>query len=94
MDKAEAQFRREECRAAVLEYLADRPAVAHHANTVRRSLNANYRGDWTEEEVAAALAFLVSAGHASEVTHPQGATRFHQVTAAGTLAHERGGPQP
>lgn len=92
MDKAAAQFRREECRTAVLGYLAERPAVAHHANTIRRSLNANYQGDWTEQEITDALAFQVSAEHVTEVPHPLGATKFYQITADGTIIHERGGP--
>ena len=65
--------------------------VAHHAKTIRRALNAGHEHDFADEEVAAALAFLVSAGFAVVVAAPLGATLYYQATAAGVLAHERRG---
>lgn len=87
-----AQERREECRAAVLEFLAERNAVAHHAQTIRQRLNAGHAHDFTIEEVEAALAFLAGSEPALVKATPTslGATKYYQATAAGVIAHERG----
>jgi hypothetical protein len=83
------QERREECRADCLAMLATRQQTAHHPRAVRRVLNAGHVADYTEEEINAALAFLVSAALAQEVVEPMGATKYYQATSAGVIAHER-----
>ncbi len=91
-DPALAQERREECRRAVLGFLAERQAVAHHPKTIRRRLNDGHEHDFADAEVEAALAFLVATvpPAALAIPDPLGATRCYQATAAGVLLHERG----
>ncbi len=84
------QERRDECRQKVLGFLSDRQALAHHPQTVCRRLNAGHVHDFTIDEVEAALAFRVSAGHALVVYPEGGSTKYYQATSAGVLAHERG----
>lgn len=86
----EIQIRRETCRREVLAFLADRPAVAHHPGAIRRRLNTVEQADYTLEEIEAALVFLVSQGFSSTERDALGATKYYQVTGAGTLHHERG----
>jgi DNA-binding PadR family transcriptional regulator len=79
-------------RQTVLEYLAQRAAAAYQAEQIARMINLRKLFDeqLSEASVEEALAFLVSAGFAS-MTHGQmGASKHYQVTAAGTLAYERG----
>lgn len=84
------QERRETCRAAVREFLAYRPAVAHHPNDICRRLNEGHQNDFAPVEVTDALVFLVDLNHAQERRTPLGATKYYQITSAGILAHERG----
>ena len=84
------QERHDQCRQAVLEFLAARLAVAHHPQTILRRLNAGHVNDFTIAEVEAALAFRVSAQQAVIVYPEGGSTKYYQATAAGVLAHERG----
>jgi hypothetical protein len=83
--------RNEECRREVRAWLAARPATAHEAKTIRRSLFQIDKADWSLDEVVAALAFLLSNGNVGEVPNPDGATRYFQITHSGTLAAERSG---
>jgi len=86
------QQRREDCRLAVLEVLAERPATAHHPAAIERVLRRPIYGyDFTEAEAAEACAFHVSDGSAVEHTHAMGATKSYQITSDGTRRHERGG---
>jgi hypothetical protein len=90
--EAIAQERREECRKAVLGFLAERQAVAHHPKTIRQRLNAGHEHDFADEEVEAALAFLLGMRpepFAKEIPDGMGATRYYQATSAGVIAHER-----
>jgi hypothetical protein len=91
-DQDIAQERREDCRRHVLRFLAERPAGAHHAKTVRQKLNAGHEADYELEEIVSALAFLTSTEPArvKEIPAPMGSTKYFQATAAGVLAHERG----
>jgi hypothetical protein len=84
-----AQERREECRRETLRFLAERQIVAHHVKTIRRRLNDGHEHDFTDAEVEAALAFLVSDERAHRIPDPMGSTPYFQATAAGVLAHER-----
>ncbi|MFZ4765970.1 MAG: hypothetical protein ACOYMN_13550 [Roseimicrobium sp.] len=45
--------------------------------------------DFDLSEVRAALQFLLEAGLVKSLPDPLGATLAYQITAAGTLAHER-----
>jgi hypothetical protein len=81
------QEAREECRREVLNYLANRPAVALSRDTIRRGLAREF--DFEDAEILHACAFLVSRGFASEKHADLGATRYYQISADGTLAHER-----
>jgi hypothetical protein len=79
------QERREEVRHNVRGYLAERPAVAFHPNTIARSPLVQA----TLEEVQDALNVLVSLGQAEQVKDTLGATPYYKATGAGILAHER-----
>jgi hypothetical protein len=81
--------RKEECRHAVLAFLAERPAVSHSIGAIRRGVNRE-GGDFSEQECREAAEFLVGLGSASVVPDPLGSTRYYQISAQGTLAHERG----
>ena len=82
------QEHREETRLAVRAHLVARPMVAPTAAAIHRGIARDTGA--TLPEVEAALLFLVSLGQVSAVTMPLGATKGYQITAAGTLAHERG----
>ena len=84
-----AQERRESCRNAVLAFLAERQALAHHPQTIRRRLNEGHLNDFTIEEVTAALAFLEGKQRVKTVLEEMGATAYYQATSEGVLAYER-----
>lgn len=79
---------REDLRRFVLGFLAKRSACAFNCvsvqNTVRRDMPC------TEDEVEETLQFLKSLGFVEEVPNKMGSRRYYQISAAGTLAHERG----
>lgn len=83
------QTRREECRFAVRSHLAARPGIAQKAETIRAGINLEH--DFTLREVGDALEFLRSLNPPQVLaeTAPLGATQYYEITAAGTLAHER-----
>lgn len=87
-DANAAQTRREEIRLAARTYLYERPAIAPRLAAIVRGIKPDTGAG--ENEVLAAILFLVSAGQAEAVTMPLGASRGYQITAAGMLAHERG----
>ncbi len=80
--------RAEECRYEVRHYLAVRPTLAIDARSIHRGLSRSF--DFTFSEVEAALAFLTSLDQVRGNPAALGPTRHYQITAAGTLAEERG----
>ncbi len=80
--------RNEDIRFAVRDYLANRPSISQEAELIHRRLAVET--DYTAEEVKAALDFLVSLGQVESKHSPLGSTLSYKITAAGTLAHERG----
>jgi len=84
-----ASTRSEDCRHGTLAFLADRPAVAHSADAIRRGVNRE-GGDFTRDEITAAAELLIGLALASETPDPLGSTRYYKISAQGTLAHERG----
>lgn len=89
MARDATQLRREECRQAVRAYLANRPVVAMRVAAITRGLRDE--GAFSEDEVEQALAFLASLSppQVAARSAPLGASQSWQITAAGTLAHER-----
>jgi len=81
------QQRREEARHEVRRYLAERAGLAFSAETIGRKLRREF--EFTDEEIRAAVVFLVSARQVEIEPDDLGATEFYRITAAGTLAHER-----
>ena len=81
------QERREECRREVRRYLAERPSLAFTASTIARHLKKEF--EFEIKEIVDALVFFVSARQAEIIPCDVGATEYFQITAAGTLAHER-----
>lgn len=86
------QPQREDLRHAVREQLVHASTVALNAAMLARRIRRTRLLDFafTDDEVAAAAAFLVSLGQAREIPAALGATLYYQATAAGVLAHERG----
>ena len=86
------QLRREDCRFSVRAYLAGRPSIAQTADTICRRMRKFGDGDFTETEVEDALSFLstLTPPQAVSVREAIGSTLYWRITAAGTLAHERG----
>ena len=82
------QERREEARREVRAWLHTRSAVASNCKAIRRGVN-NEGFNFKPEEVNEALVFLVSAKQVEITPNDDGATLYYQITAAGTLAHER-----
>jgi hypothetical protein len=80
--------RAEDCRYEVRHHLAARSTLALDADAIQRGLSRRY--DYSRDEVVRALAFLVSLGHVAQSRSALGATFYYQITAAGTLADERG----
>ncbi len=82
------QLQREACRKETRAYLAERAGLAFDSSAITRGLR--FRGGFQECGVLAALGFLKSRGHVCEDADGDGATLYYQITAEGTLAHERG----
>ena len=82
------QERREEARMEVRTWLHARSAVSSTAKAIRRGVN-NEGFSFKPEEIDEALVFLVSAKQVEITPNDDGATLYYQITAAGTLAHER-----
>lgn len=82
------QTRREDIRYAVRDYLAARPTIAQSVPTIRRRIEVEASGN----EVKAALEFWQSLEppQVSYEYSTAGSTQYWKITAAGTLAHERG----
>ena len=85
-----AQERRTECRGDVLAYLAQRLPLSYTPATIRKRLNDESQTDYSDEEIDAAIAFLVDAGEVKlERQHRHGTARYYQATSQGVLAYER-----
>ena len=82
------QLRIEDIRHAVRAHLAARPGLAQLPATIRRGINREIT-EPTEREVKDALIFLTGLKQVEPVTDSLGATQYYQITATGTLAHER-----
>lgn len=82
-----SQEAREDCRREVLNYLANRPAVALSRDSIRRGLKNE--GDFEDSEILHACSFLVSLDFIKSEPASMGATLYYQITAEGTLHHER-----
>lgn len=80
--------RLEECRREVRAYLAERPSIALAPASIRRGLQ---EFDFSLKEVKNACAFLKDLGQLKDETEELGSSVYYQITAAGTLAHERSG---
>lgn len=85
------QPQREELRYAVREILANAASVALTPAMIHRRVIRSRALDFEPElsEVADALGFLDSLGQVKFSPDPLGATPYYQITAEGTLAHER-----
>jgi hypothetical protein len=79
---------REELRRLTLGWLDDRAALAFNAASINRGVNREM--SHTIPETEETIAFLASAGFVAETPNPLGGTKFWKITAAGTIAHERG----
>lgn len=87
MSQQDNQERREECRREVRRHLYERASVAQSVGAIRRGLAADF--DFTEAEVRAALLLLKDLGQVKAEPASLGATLYFQITATGTLEHER-----
>lgn len=87
-----SQPQREELRDQVLEVLAEASTAAFDASVIRRRVIRLQMLDFepTQPDVEAALQLLLSLGYAESKPHRLGATPHFQISAAGTLAFERG----
>lgn len=79
---------KEELRRLTLGWLNDRAALAFNAPSINRGVCREL--PHTIPETEENLAFLHSAGFVAETPNPLGGTKFWKITAAGTIAHERG----
>lgn len=82
------QIRREDIRLAVRDYLVTRPTVAQTVLTITRRIKPEV--DAAPGEVEAALEFWAGLDQVSFEYAAAGSTKYWKITAAGTLAHERG----
>jgi hypothetical protein len=87
----ELQRRREDCRRDVLAWLAIRSPNAFRLATIRARQNRDNGTDYSEAEIAAALAFRIGMNppEIERVTDPAGADHNYRVTSAGQLHFER-----
>lgn len=83
-----SQESREDCRREVLNYLAERSAVALPRDTIQRGLKS--KGNFEDAEILHACSFLVGLNLLKEETAKLGSTKYYQITSEGILHHERG----
>lgn len=88
MSSTTAQQRAEECRDAVLAFLAHRFGLAYDIPAITRALQRT-GGAFDEHEVADAALLLAGLGYLTESHHALGATHTYQCTSAGKLFLER-----
>ena len=79
---------KEDFRRAIRTYLAERPSLAFNENVIQRHVTREV--PCTSPEVLGACDFLLDLAHIKEVKNTMGSLRYFQITAIGTLAHERG----
>ena len=97
---APGQARRaEELRRTVLDFLAERPAVAFEPDMILERIVRSRVLDFQpgSDELAAALTFLENFTPEPLIKFKRallGSSRFYQATSAGVLAFERGALNP
>ena len=79
---------KEELRRLVLRYLAERAALSYNSASVQRGVSREMAH--TIPEAAEALELLLDLGFLKLVPNELGASRYYRISAAGTLAYERG----
>ncbi|MEI6605142.1 MAG: hypothetical protein WCP35_07520 [Verrucomicrobiota bacterium] len=79
---------KEELRRLCLRWLAERAALAFNSSSIHRGVARDLA--CTLPEAEASLALLLEIGWLKEIPNKLGAIRYYQVSAAGTLAYERG----
>jgi hypothetical protein len=79
---------KEELRRLIRKFYAERPATAHGCTAVQFAVAREAR--CTIPEVEAACAFLLDLGQLRDVPNNLGSQKYFQISAQGTLAHERG----
>ena len=79
---------KEELRRLVLRFMAERAALSYNAASVQRGVGREMAH--TQPEAAEALELLLDLGWLKLVPNSLGAARYYQISAAGTLAYERG----
>lgn len=80
--------KKEECRNAVLEYLAARPSVAQRVETIHRKLSKE-NPEFLLTDVSGACEFLFELGYVKKCTEPLGSTVYWQASVSGQLFVER-----
>lgn len=80
--------RKEECRHAVLDFLAERPRLAHCVSAIRRGVN-RIGNDFKDEEIAEAAELLTGLKLAECKLDALGSTRYYQATSEGVIQSER-----
>lgn len=79
---------KEELRRLVLRFLAERAALSYNADSVQRGVSREMAH--TLPEAADALELLLDLGYLRLTENKLGAARYYKISAAGTLAYERG----
>ena len=79
---------KEELRRLVLRYLAERAALSYNAPSVQ--LGVRREMACTLPEVEEALEMLLDLELLRHIKNTFGAAKYYKVSAAGTLAYERG----
>lgn len=79
---------KEELRRGLRGWLADRCALAFNASSIHRGISREVR--CTVPEVEESLFLLRGLRQVTATPSQLGSTLYYQITAEGTLAHERG----
>lgn len=79
---------KEELRELVRAHLAERPRIALSAQDLHRPISRKIH--CTIPEIEDALELLLGLGQMTRKIAKLGSTKFYQISAQGTLAHERG----
>lgn len=82
------QLRKEDARREVLRFLAARDRLAHSPDAIRRGVNRE-GFDFKKDEILSALELLSGLGLILARIETLGSSKYYQVTAQGTLEHER-----
>jgi hypothetical protein len=81
---------KEHLRHELIEALAVRHPAAITWQAARRAVMKEFDFDLTEEDMVAALQFLIGLGCAEKTVDDFGGTGYWRATSAGVLAYERG----